>query len=215
MSRIEDLIQDLCPEGVMYFPLTSVARIDRGLTYQKSDEDPNGSIAVLRSNNIDQASNTISLTDVKKLRSDLTPNPKTRLSVGDILISAASGSATHVGKVAFIARDPEAYFGGFMMAVRSGNLIENSYLFHILTSRLFRDYLDQTLSSSTINNINAAVLDGFKLPVPPLEVQKEIVSILDKFTQLEAELEAELEARRFQYEYYRNKLLTFTELETL
>ena len=50
----------------------------------------------------------------------------------------------------------------------------------------------------------------FKVPFPPLEVQNEIVKILDKFTQLEAELEAELEARRKQYEYYRNQLLTFS-----
>ena len=49
----------------------------------------------------------------------------------------------------------------------------------------------------------------FKIPVPPLEVQKEIVNILDKFTQLEAELSAELEARRKQYKYYRSQLLTF------
>ena len=56
----------------------------------------------------------------------------------------------------------------------------------------------------------AKVLD-FKIPVPPLEVQAEIVKILDTFTQLEAELEAELEARRKQYEFYRNQLLTFND----
>jgi len=49
----------------------------------------------------------------------------------------------------------------------------------------------------------------FLIPVPPLPVQEEIVNILDKFTELEAELETELEARRKQYEYYRGKLLNF------
>jgi len=48
-----------------------------------------------------------------------------------------------------------------------------------------------------------------KIPLPPLSVQQEIVRILDKFTQLEAELEAELEDRKRQYEYYRNKLLSY------
>jgi type I restriction enzyme S subunit len=52
----------------------------------------------------------------------------------------------------------------------------------------------------------------FSIPLLPLAVQHEIVSILDKFTALEAELEAELEARRKQYEYYRAKLLTFNEI---
>ena len=50
---------------------------------------------------------------------------------------------------------------------------------------------------------------GFTIPLPPLEVQKEIVRILDKFTILEAELEAELEARLLQYNHYRDELLTF------
>ena len=51
--------------------------------------------------------------------------------------------------------------------------------------------------------------DTLGVPVPPLEVQREIVRVLDKFTQLEAELEAELEARRAQHEHYRHAALTF------
>lgn len=51
-----------------------------------------------------------------------------------------------------------------------------------------------------------------KIPIPPLEVQQEIVSILDKFIELTAELTAELEARKKQYEYYREKLLSFNDV---
>lgn len=57
-----------------------------------------------------------------------------------------------------------------------------------------------------------SVYSKFQIPIPPLPIQKEIVTILDSFTQLEAELEAELEARRAQYEYYRAKLLNFSNL---
>jgi type I restriction enzyme S subunit len=57
-----------------------------------------------------------------------------------------------------------------------------------------------------------SVYSKFQIPIPPLPIQQEIVTILDSFTQLEAELEAELEARRTQYEYYRNRLLTSIEL---
>ncbi len=53
----------------------------------------------------------------------------------------------------------------------------------------------------------------FKIPLPPITIQQEIVKILDTFTKLEAELEAELEARKKQYEYYRSELLTFKERE--
>jgi len=54
-----------------------------------------------------------------------------------------------------------------------------------------------------------SIYSKFQIPIPPLPIQQEIVSILDKFTQLEAELEAELEARRAQYKYYRDQLLCF------
>lgn len=53
------------------------------------------------------------------------------------------------------------------------------------------------------------MLQSFNVPVPPLEVQREIVRILDSFTLLTAELTAELTARKKQYEYYRDTLLTF------
>jgi Restriction endonuclease S subunits len=60
-----------------------------------------------------------------------------------------------------------------------------------------------------------SVYSKFQIPVPPLPIQKEIVTILDSFTQLEAELEAELEARRAQYAYYRKQLLSATEEEVI
>lgn len=59
------------------------------------------------------------------------------------------------------------------------------------------------------HNINANKIKSFVIPVPPLEVQEEIVMILDSFSDYAAELQAELQARKEQYEYYRNLLLTF------
>ena len=52
-------------------------------------------------------------------------------------------------------------------------------------------------------------IKAIRVPLPPIEVQREIVRILDNFTELTAELTAELSARKKQYEYYRDKLLTF------
>lgn len=59
-------------------------------------------------------------------------------------------------------------------------------------------------------DVKAIDLAKIEIPIPPIEVQNEIVRILDKFASLAAELQAELQARQKQYEYYRNKLLTFT-----
>ena len=66
------------------------------------------------------------------------------------------------------------------------------FLFHYLGSSSFSTYLNKELNSSTINNLNSSIMNKFQIPLPPLSVQQEIVRILDKFTQLEAELEAEL-----------------------
>lgn len=63
-------------------------------------------------------------------------------------------------------------------------------------------------------NISKPRLMKIEIPIPPIKVQSEISIILDKFQALEAELEAELEARKKQYEFYRNQLLTFTERES-
>ena len=65
------------------------------------------------------------------------------------------------------------------------------------------------------SNLNAKKIKSYPIPVPPLRVQARIVDILDKFTQLEAELEAELEARKKQYAYYRDQLLKFSQYPPL
>ena len=88
------------------------------------------------------------------------------------------------------------------------------------TSQHFKIYLDEMLNSSTINNLNSAVMGDFKFPIPcpdnpqkSLEIQAEIVRILDAMTAHTAELTAELTARKKQYDYYRDKLLSFEEGE--
>ena len=70
-------------------------------------------------------------------------------------------------------------------------------------------YLDVALNSTTINNLNSTIVNDFLIPVPSLSEQQRIVSILDTFEASIANLEAQLAQREKQYEYYRNKLLTF------
>ncbi len=199
MNRIDELIQEFCPDGVNYQTLGDVAQYVRGVTYSKNDEVSDGGIGILRSNNINVKTNTIDLSNLKRIRSDAKIKETQRLTSGDILMSAASGSKEHVGKVAFSFEDTDLYFGGFMAVIRCSPKIEGRFLFHLLTSRDFSKHLENVISSTTINNLSASIINPFRIPVPPIEVQREIVSILDKFTQLEAELEAELEARKKQF----------------
>lgn len=215
MSRIDELVHELCPDGVEHAGVLDIADYVRGITYSKNDEDLAGEIQVLRANNITLASNTLNFEDVKRVSSHVRVRDAQRLRAGDTLICAGSGSRDHIGKVAYIREDIDPTFGGFMAVLRTTDVrVESRFLFHLLTGERFKAHLDRSLSTSTINNLNASVMRGFRVPVPPLELQREIVRVLDKFTQLEAELEAELEARRAQYRHYRRELLNSGDAES-
>ena len=90
------------------------------------------------------------------------------------------------------------------------NIAYYRYIFHYLSSQY--EYI-KSLGAGSQTNINAGIVKKIKVPIPPLYVQEEIVRILDKFTTLEAELEAELDCRKRQYEYYRNQLLSLDVIE--
>jgi type I restriction enzyme S subunit len=194
--------------------LGEMAKYIRGLIYNKSSESPDSQgYKVLRANNITLSGNSLNFNDVKVVKFDTKVKESQKLYKNDILISAASGSREHVGKVAFINSNIDCYFGGFMGVVRCGESLNSRYLFHILTSDIFQKYLDEMLNSSTINNLNSTVMESFQIPIPPLKIQTEIVRILDAFTAHTAELTAELTARKKQYHYYRDKLLSFNDGE--
>ena len=198
---------------VEWKPLKEIAEYIRGITYNKTNESPNNiGYKILRANNITLSSNTLNFDDIKVIKFDTKVKSSQMLYKNDILISAASGSREHVGKVAFIYQDIDYYFGGFMGVIRCNNNVNSRYLFHIFTSSIFQDYLNEVLNSSTINNLNSKVMDSFRLPIPPLPVQTKIVKILDALTALTSELTSELILRRKQYEYYREKLLSEEEL---
>lgn len=207
MKNLETLIQELCPDGVEFVKFKDCCDYIRGITYNKSKEENNADAPawnVLRANNITLSNNQLNFDDVKRVAREVKVKDTQKLKKGDILICAGSGSKDHIGKVAYISNDIDYTFGGFMAVIRS-SLVNTRFLFHILTGSSFKQYLGLALNSSTINNLNSSVMGNFEFPLPPIEVQTEIVHILDKFTSLEAELDC----RKRQYEYYRDKLLSF------
>ena len=218
MKFLEKLLDGV---GVEWKALKDIGIYVRGLVYNKSSESSDGQgYKVLRANNITLSENSLNFDDVKIVNFDTKVKKDQKLRCNDILISAASGSREHVGKVAFIEADIDYYFGGFMGVIRCSTSMIPRYAFHILTSQHFKIYLDEMLNSSTINNLNSAVMGDFKFPIPcpdnpqkSLEIQAEIVRILDAMTAHTAELTAELTARKKQYNYYRDKLLSFEDGE--
>ena len=205
---IERLLQDA---EVVWKPLGEVAEYIRGITYNKQAEiQHKDGWKVLRANNITLKSRQLDFNDIKVIDKSIKVRDNQHLYKGDILICAGSGSREHIGKTAYIFENLEYIFGGFMGVIRTNEeYLLSRFLFHYLGSSSFSTYLNKELNSSTINNLNSSIMNKFQIPLPPLSVQQEIVRILDKFTELEAELEAELDCRKRQYEYYRNHLLSY------
>ncbi len=89
--------------------------------------------------------------------------------------------------------------------------ILNRYLYHFLKSKEYE--LQKYQYGAGIPALSKSIINQLKIPVPSLPIQNEIIRILDNFTELTSELTAELTARKKQYEYYRDKLLTFTKAD--
>ncbi len=215
-KRLKTLLQTLAPKGVEFRKLGDIGEYIRGVTYKKNQEINNleCGIKVLRANNI-TLSNHLNFEDIKVINKNVKIRKEQYLKKNDILICAGSGSSEHIGKVAFIDTDFDYVFGGFMGVIRIRE-INSRFVYHIFTSNIFKQYLEKSLNTTTINNLNANILQNFLIPIPPLEIQQEIVKILDQFsaltTDLLAGIPAEIKARKKQYEYYREKLLTFKPL---
>ena len=214
MSNLEELIKEYCPNGVGYKNFYSVCKYVRGITYSSVQELFNtiDGTPVLRANNIDLQTNTLILEDIKFVDESVKIKEEQWLKKDDILICAGSGSKEHIGKIAYIFKNVNMTFGGFMGVIRANrDLLLSRFLFHFLTSNMFKRHLSKVSASnsSTINNINNETWRNLQIPLPALPVQREIVRILDSFTLYSAELTAELTARRKQYEFYRDKLLNF------
>ena len=160
--------------------LGDICELKRGITYSKKDEVLCDGYKVLRANNIDLITKTLNLEDIKLIRKDLDFSNDKKLSKNDIFICLASGSKEHIGKVAYIDRDTDYYFGGFMGAIRCNKKAISKYLFHCLSSDKFNMYLRSTIIGVNINNLNSNILYNYEIPLPPLEEQNKIISKIEQ-----------------------------------
>ncbi len=161
--------------------LSEITDYIRGLVYSKTDEVSTDGLKVLRANNIEVSSSSLNLKDIKLVARTVKVKENQRLIKGDILICAASGSKEHVGKVAYIDNDTEMYFGGFMAVIRTNEVLLSRYLYYQLKAARFNEFLRSQISGANINNLKASILGRFTIPLPPIEMQKEIVAELDGY----------------------------------
>ena len=132
--------------------------------------------------------------------------------IGDILITTEAPC----GNVAMVDKENIALAQRVIKyRPRDQKILNNRYLLHILMGNEFQEKLAQASTGGTVKGIKGSKLHKLTIPVPSLETQNEIVQVLDNFdsicSDLKIGLPAEIEARTKQYEYYRDKLLSFKE----
>lgn len=161
-------------------PLGDACDWQRGLTYSKSDEVDSSKNIVLRATNIDLATNLLDLAELKYINESVVVPDAKKVKVGSLIICTASGSKSHLGKVAYIDADYGYAFGGFMGMLTPKNQLNAKFLFHLMTSPAYKDFIAALSDGANINNLRFDDLGRFEIPVPPLPEQQRIVTLLDE-----------------------------------
>jgi type I restriction enzyme S subunit len=204
MSKLEQLIADLCPDGVEYKELQEVFTIRNGYTPSKDTPEfwEDGSIPWFRMEDIREngriLSDSIQHITPKAIKGSLFP--------ADSMIIATSAT---VGEHALLTVEALANQRFTFLTRKMPYLKTLDIKYFFYHCDVLDEWCKQNTTLGNFNSVDMTKFKKYKFPLPPLPVQQEIVRILDKFTELEAELEAELVARTKQYEYYRDELLTF------
>ena len=204
MSKLDELIKELCPNGVEYKELREIFNLKNGYTPSKANKEywEDTDINWFRIEDINTNGRVLS-SSIEKVNKK---GVKGKLLPKNTLIISTSAT---IGEYALITEE-------FLCNQRFSCLIIKKEYKNIL-SPMFLRYYAHILSKKCkenikIGNFPSVDIDKFKkflIPLPPLEVQNEIVRILDNFTALTAELTAELTARKKQYSWYRDYLLKF------
>lgn len=205
MSRIAELIEEQCPNGVEYKPLGEIAQLVRGNGMPKTDFTESGVGAIHYGQIYTKfgvwAEDVISYVSEEKAAKLAKVNP------GDIIITNTSENLDDVCKSVAWLGDEQIVTGGHATVIKHQQ--NAKFLSYYFQSVEFQKLKKKYAFGTKVIDVSAKNLGKIKVPVPPLKIQEEIVRILDRFTLLEAELEAELEARRKQYAFYRDSLLNF------
>ena len=207
MSRLAELIEELCPDGVEYKPIGSFAQCVAGAT--PNSKDPSlwdGNIPWMSSGEVNKR--IIRSTDRCITQRGFDSCSTKMIPAGAVVVALAGQGKTR-GTVA--RTRIELCTNQSLCAIISDANVDSDFLFHYLVSQ-YNNLRAVSSGDGTRGGLNLKMIREYRVPVPPVEIQREIVRILDQFTTLEAELEAELEARRTQYEHYRNHLLSYESL---
>lgn len=190
MSKIKDLINQLCPDSVEYKRLGDVAEFNRGKALSRSEMN-DGQYPVVAG-----GIKPVSWCD------------KFNRTGESVSVSASGANAGYIN----YWNEPIFVTDAFTIDVDQTDVLPK-YLYYVLSNK--QDYIHSLKKGGGVPHVYGRMIANLEIPVPPIEVQQEIVDILDKFTALQTALQTELDLRKQQYEYYRDQLLSFDYLKSL
>lgn len=208
MSKLDELIRELCPNGVEYKKLGEIATVLRGASPRPIKkyitDDPDG-VNWIKIGDVPAGSKYITKSEEKITKEGAEKSRYVRR--GDFILS----NSMSFGRPYILAIDG-CIHDGWLSIANFEDVFISDYLYYLLSSTAVQQEMKKRASfGGAVQNLNADIVKALDLPIPPLDVQREIVRILDNFTNLTAELTKELTDRKVQYAYYRNKFLYFDE----
>ena len=214
MSKLDELLRELCPDGVEYKRFDEVCTLNARIGWQrltKAEYMSKGDYLLITGTDFTEIHEIDYSTCVYVTEERYKQDPKIQLKNGDILITK-DGTLGKVAQVKGLEIPATLNGGVFVVRCKDGSL-ENRFILHYLLSNHFQRVVEQQKTGSTISHLTQALFSRLMIPIPPLEIQREIVRILDDYTEnvteLQRQLATEMTARKTQYSFYRDKLLTF------
>ena len=213
MSNIDFINNLLNNSEVEWRNLGDISIVYGGLTGKSKNDFEDGNASYVPYKNIFY-NIAIDFDNLESVKVSDTENQRA-VKYGDVLFTGSSEKPDEAGMSSAITQelDKAIYLNSFSFGVRFNSNIKINPHFskHLFRSHFMRKEIIKTASGVTRFNISKARFKKLQIPIPPLNVQAEIVRILDAFTELTSELTSELVARKQQYAYYREQLLTFEE----
>ena len=204
MSKLKELIQQYCPNGVEYKTLAELFNTRNGYTPSKSKPEfwVNGTVPWFRMEDIRENGRILSKATQYVTENALKGTP---FPANSIIVATSATIGEHaLITVPSLANQRFTYL---VLKEKYASMFDSKFLYYYCFK--LDSYCKECLNQGNFASVDMKKLVKFEFPLVPLPVQREIVRILDKFTALTAELTAELTARKKQYEFYRNKLLRF------
>ncbi|MGP3965116.1 restriction endonuclease subunit S [Nonomuraea sp. 3N208] len=208
MSEIDRLLAEHCPDGVEVKMLGEIGTFIRGRRFTKAHMVEEG-IPCIHYGEIYTEYGVSTESTISHVREDLR-NQLRYAQPGDVIVAGVGETVEDVGKAVAWLGEGEVAFHDDSFVFRSE--LDPTYVSYYFQTSTFRAEKEQHVSRAKMKRLSSSGLSRVTIPVPPPEVQREIVRILDKMTELHAELQAELQtelqARTAQNAFYWNYLLT-------